>query len=299
MKKIIMLVVCLTMMGIQSVKAQAAIAALHHEGNVTIYSTAQSAIDNSVDGDTIYLSEGAFGGFTVNKGIAVIGSGMKTRVAPDISIEGVNVILSNLALVNDLVIGSDVARVKVRQCKISGNCIFGNLGVSDVEILMCHINGNMSLNENTDNVSIINSKIGIVDTSGSAVGSVNFVNCNIKTLASNDNIFINCIISSDFLGGYLNNCLIYNVMGYNDYSINSDCYYNDSFTLDNNFDCSFSDQNLLDLKYLGTDGTVVGITGGATPYTLASPVLRITDHNIEVDNEQRKLKVTLTLGTEE
>ena len=79
----------------------------------------------------------------------------------------------------------------------------------------------------------------------------------------------------------------------------SDCFYYGDYLLDDNLNSIWTDDQLSSAGYLGTDGTVVGITGGAVPFTLASSVLRITDHNIEVDNEQRKLKVTLTLGTEE
>ena len=297
-----MLVVCLTMMGIQSVNAQIAIAALHHEGNVTIYSSPQIAIDNSVDGDTVYLSEGMFGEFTINKGVAVIGSGMKTVVAPNITIQGCNIFLSNISLVQNLRISNlgGACQVKVRQCKISGNCIFSDYyEVSDVEISMCHIEGYVSLSSSADVISVINSKIGDVRYSGKVDGSAVFVNCNINIVNSSYNSdrnnFVNCIIGS-LCTGYYKNCLYKT-----DYpsAYKSDCYASNDFSFDNNINCSFDDQTLRDSNYLGTDGTVVGITGGATPYTLASPLLHITDHNMEVDNEQRKLKVTLTLGTEE
>lgn len=312
MKKLFVLVVCLTIMGIQSVNAQAAIAMLHHEGNVNMFSSAQAAIDNSVDGDTIYLSEGMFGEFTINKGIAVIGSGMKTIIAPNVNIDGSgiylnNVSVSNLAIVNNILfIGSNSAiqNVKFQQCKISGNCLF-NIYTVRTEFNMCHIQGQMVLNpDGTNDLSVINCKINEVHNGGESLGTVNFTNCNIKSIPqtfsySERNNYINCIVES-LMQGSFKNCLYRNE--YDDseagcYRI--DCYTSPDFTLDKNLECSLTDEQLSAAGYLGTDGTVVGITGGATPFTLASSVLRITDHNIEVDNEQRKLKVTLTLGTEE
>lgn len=302
MKKIIMLVVCLTMMGIQSVKAQAAIAALHHEGNVTVYSSAQVAIDNSVNGDTVYLSEGMFGQFTISKGIAVIGSGMKTTVSPNIYIGNANnVNVSNLSVVGNIEFmeGTTTSNVKIRQCKIADGCYFlGN--ATDVEIAMCHIQVRIQPNpSSTDVLTVINSKIGDVRCGGKDYGSVVFVNCNIGRIDDNDgesrNNYVNCNIRTIGYGNY-KNCLFFSSWCI---PITSDCYHIENILLDDNLNCTWSDQQLKSAGCLGTDGTIVGITGGATPYTLASPVLRITDHNLEVDNEQRKLKVTLKLGTEE
>lgn len=306
MKKLFVLVVCLTIMGIQSVNAQAAIAMLHHEGNVNMYSSAQAAIDNSVDGDTIYLSEGLFGEFTINKGIAVIGSGIKTVVGPNIYIgdtgsESVNnVTVSNLSIIGkiEFLEGAVTNNVKIRQCKTAGDCNFVGTA-TNVEIALCHIHGFICPNPNsTDILTVINSKIGAVRYGGKDYGSVNFVNCNIGGIdiydAQERNNYINCYIGTTGKGNY-KNCLYSNGSG----GVLSDCFYYGDYLLDDNLNSIWTDDQLSSAGYLGTDGTVVGITGGAVPFTLASSVLRITDHNIEVDNEQRKLKVTLTLGTEE
>ena len=62
MKKILLSVVCLVMVGMQSVNAQVGIVALHHEGHVTVFGEDKiaSAIEAAVAGDTIYMSEGHF-----------------------------------------------------------------------------------------------------------------------------------------------------------------------------------------------------------------------------------------------
>lgn len=302
MKKTILFFVCLTVMGIQRVSAQAAIAALHHESNVSIYSSVQGAIDNSVEGDTIYLSEGMFGEFTINKGVAVIGSGMKT-VAPNIYIGDSilnNVTVSNLSIVGSIEFleGTTTSNVKIRQCKIADGCYFTGTA-TDVEIAMCHIHVRINPNpDSTHILTVVNSKIGAVRCGGKEPGSVICVNCNIGGIdvyvGQERNNFVNCYIGTSG-GGFYKNCLFKNVAG----GVHSDCFQYDEYLLDDNLDNIWTDQQLISAGYLGTDGTVVGITGGAAPYTLASPVLRITDHQIEVDNEERKLKVTLTLGTEE
>ena len=76
-------------MATMGVNAQISKVALQHRGAVTLYDTdqIQIAIDNSVDGDTIFLNEGEFPGFTVNKKIAVIGKGNgETKVTGNITI---------------------------------------------------------------------------------------------------------------------------------------------------------------------------------------------------------------------
>lgn len=69
MKKKLFLMACLAVWGVQMSNAQSGTIALHHEGKVTIYDSGniQSAVDASVKGDTLYLSEGTFGGFTITK----------------------------------------------------------------------------------------------------------------------------------------------------------------------------------------------------------------------------------------
>ena len=48
--------------------------------------------------------------------------------------------------------------------------------------------------------------------------------------------------------------------------------------------------------YLGTDGTVVGIDGGDTPFTLVPSVPKVTSSDLQLDNEKKELNVTLTVS---
>lgn len=69
MKKKLFLMACLAVWGVQMSNAQSGTIALHHEGKVTIYDSGniQSAVDASVKGDTLYLSEGTFWRFYHHK----------------------------------------------------------------------------------------------------------------------------------------------------------------------------------------------------------------------------------------
>jgi hypothetical protein len=291
------------MVVIQSVKAQVAIAALHHEGNVTIYSSAQAAIDNSVAGDTIYLSEGIFGGFKVEKPIAIIGAGRTTMISSDITLGKTTtavdsiapgLLLSGLNIVQDVKFYNTIEGARITQCIIGGTCSFlttyNYCSFDNIEILMSQI-GTLSPNGSTKGLSVVASKITYISSGGADEGSVTILNCNIARDESNKINFVNCIIPTLGSGVYAN-CL-YSIPS--SASVIYDCYQND-FTLDDDLNCSLSDEQLKAAGYLGSNGTWVGITGGEVKFSLVTPVAQVVDHSLEVDQVERKLKVTLKLG---
>ena len=49
-------------------------------------------------------------------------------------------------------------------------------------------------------------------------------------------------------------------------------------------------------SYVVTDGTIVGIYGGETPYTLEPTVPKVTASNLQLDMENKKLNVNLTVS---
>lgn len=307
MKKILFSVVCLMMVGIQSVNAQVAIAALHHEGNVTIYSSAQAAIDNSVAGDTIYLSEGIFGGFKVEKPIAIIGAGRTTMISSDITLGKTTtavdsiapgLLLSGLNIVQDVKFYNTIEGARITQCIIGGTCSFmtsNSCSFNNIEILMSQI-GTLSPTNTVKGLTVVASKISKISSDGADEGSVTFLNCNIQDsgrgLSVKNNVFLNCIIELVSSSVYTN-CL------YKDaYSgaVIYNSYYDSNFSLDDDLNCSYTDEQLKELGYTGVEDTLVGITGGDVKFSLVMPVAQVVDHSIEVDQAERKLKVSLKLG---
>ena len=49
-------------------------------------------------------------------------------------------------------------------------------------------------------------------------------------------------------------------------------------------------------SYLGSDGTMVGCYGGQHPFRLTPELPRVTKSAVQVDAENKKLNVTLTLS---
>lgn len=130
-----------------------------------------------------------------------------------------------------------------------------------------------------------------MSSGGADEGSVTILNCNIAEDNSNKINFVNCIIPN--LGSSVyTNCLYINSSSG---SVIHDCYQND-FTLDDDLNCSLTDEQLKTAGFLGPNGTWVGITGGEVKFSLVTPVAQVVDHSLEVDQVERKLKVTLKLG---
>lgn len=307
MKKILLSVVCLVVVGIQSVQAQVAIAALHHNNAVTIYSAAQIqvAVDAAEPGDTIYLSEGIFGGFTVAKRIAMIGAGQTTQISSDVTIGQSDTsveagfLLSGVNLLQDLNFRYIVNGARIMQCVIDGNCSFfysNQYSFSNIEILMSYIKGYLDFGSSSkiQSITVIGSKINEIRNGSAGEGGSTFLNCNIKDTGAytngKNNNFVNCIID-DIGSGVLSNCL-YRA---NNNGIIHNCY-KENFTMPSNLDSPYTDEELRSKNYLGTDNTVVGITGGEAPFSLVMPIVQITEHSLQVDQTERKLQVTLKLG---
>ena len=292
MKKKLFLMACLTVWSILAAKAQLSVATLHHEGNVTIYSGSQiqTAIDNAVAGDTIYLSEGVFDGFTVAKDIAIIGSGVTTVIQEVVKFGSVsNLVLNNILFTREISeTNSDVALngIRFNQCVID-YLHFYIKQTPSIEIRHSYIK-EVNFSNNTSRIS--NSAVTFINCKVNQSGGIGtFINCNISN-AEGGPTCQNCIIVKHN-SGVNENCLVKNNDGDLIHS-----YIDSNFTLNEDLDCSLTDAELVDKGYLGTDGKVVGINGGEIPFTLASPILQVIEHEITPDNVNKKLKVTLKLG---
>ncbi|MDE6368569.1 MAG: hypothetical protein K2K94_04960 [Muribaculaceae bacterium] len=292
-----------------SAMAQRPLVTLSHNGELSFFdnlSSLEDALTAAVNGDTIYLSEGNFlttaSDFTINKKVNIIGCGYNSFVGGKISI----------AWKNDDAIMNGPLFDGVRLDELDD----GNTGyyVPDLEIRRCRIRKVSDLYYFADNIIIDKCFIDEIDIpsgrkvliSNSKIGylkgttyNLSIENCNIKKM----NYFPRTMISSVFDGESAQtngNHTIHNSL-FRTTSITSsssvytyNCYYEDKEHLDENLDISAEDSS----KYLGLDGTVVGVMGGQFPFSVypSVPTVDSANSSVEYDAESNKLKVKITVA---
>ncbi len=302
MKKYLLLAVCFMMMGISASALTINKAMLVHNGNVTLFDgdKIQDAVNAAVDGDAIYLTLGTFKPFNVTKKITIRGTGETSVIdgSVDISIPGspklTSPMLEALAVSGTVTVKSQVDDMIIRKCKI-GN--FGiNAQVDGAVLDRCYITGTLTLSSYIKGMTVVNTKLYSVQANSGATQNTTFVNCNISGL--NTNYFSATIINSIiYTSGTINSTVLLNTLlgtysgsaKIGSSSVAQNCYRN-YFNMDGS--CEYTPSS----SYLGTDGTIIGIYGGETPYTLEPTVPKVTDSNLQLDMENKKLNVNLTVS---
>ena len=318
MKKNFLLTVCFAATSVLGVNAQNGVGtiALHHNGKVTIFdgNKSQDAMNASVKGDTLYLSEGVFAGFDVTHGIVVLGSGENTTVTSDINITGKteNAVFSGLNLLHQFNVKDSLIGLRMTQCQIDYFVVQNDKFLDNSAISMSYLKGGLRLTPSSvHGLEVTNSKIKHIYGGGLFSSSATFFNCNVDynnddynssiygepNYGQSHNTFYNSIVGSP-TGATCINC-VYDYSNSNATLTNS---WKDSWEgwSDNslNMDSPYTDEELMSKGYIGTDGTVIGITGGASPYTLELFVPHVIDHQLEVDNVNKILKATLKMSGE-
>lgn len=302
---------------------------LHHNGSVTLYDAddINAALAASADGDTLYLSEGQFAGFTITKKITVRGSGQMTRIGGDIIVEIPNSPTLTSALLegfysnSNILIKAEVNGLQIKQCKFKD--IQSGANVNNVVFDKCFISGCIYLNQYWLGLNCNNSKINNIATNsywtssflgaGTALlstASIYFVNCNINGIGhSSDGAdyisVINSIIRdttildesniSFCLSGTYNGSINYNSQTTQVYSIYNDEAEAKSVLNNNDLECRHDAAALASKGYMGQDGTIVGCYGGTSPFSLDLVGPKVTATSIQIDNDTKQLSVTLNV----
>lgn len=321
MKKILFSVVCLMMVGIQSVKAQTPAAImLMHQGNATMYSNQEltTAVSAAEAGDTIFLSNGTYNvlsGLTIDKPISLIGAGQGTVVTGDvtIAIDSTAILtgrlLDGIKFTHSVILDQSPDGIIIRKCWIPVNFWIGS-NAGNIQVDRSYIRYFCNKYDFHHSFDAHNSVISQLCTSQNEYsGNIMFTNCNIGKFEAGDNkikaTFINSLVRID--SGVYNhssyvNCVI-NVANNSSYGTFSNCYdFNyANFSSDNGngfpyfaIDASYMVSN----GYLGTDGTIVGAEGGSTPYTLTPSLPTVSESSFTVDDSNRTLNVTLKVTAE-
>lgn len=278
---------------------------LQHKGSGKIYNAdaIETAIKDAVDGDTIFLTEGQFPGFTVNKKITVRGAGQGTKITGDIDVtisgspkmtqtllEGLNAQSKNISL------KSPMNGVKIKQCSFSALATQANN--DEVVLDRCFIQYNLGVSQYLKGMYIVNSKVVSSSNQYPEDAPVNFVNCEVtmEYIGKCSGTFINCIVKC-------NSSTYWSKHRYCNFVSSllcgrwTDC--DSSCTLQNCYESSstsFDVDTLENLGFFGNDGTVVGPMGGANPYTLELAVPKIVENKVSLDAEKKVLNVTLKVS---
>lgn len=305
MKKLILLLITFFAISININADSRAKCLLHHQGTVKVFDgeKIEAAIKASADGDTIFLSEGTFPGFTINKKITIRGAGQESRINSEIKINlNNNPTLTQTLLewlnmdTNSITVESSMKKLKIKQCTFASLRTAAN-NIEDVLVDRCFISDCI---RGFKSAAIVNSKIYYAyDDCGHE-----YFNCNIQSISGRDlsGKFTNCI----FGGGtsyYISNSFFSNCLFKDGYSLESsssakNCWVDNGFILSyTTHDCSFGKYDLEDKGYIGTDGTVVGIEGGSAPFTLEPSVPKVTNSTVAYDAANKLLKVNLTVTT--
>ncbi len=315
MKKNLLLILMTTLMVVGSSVSFAAtrpLIVLMHNGASTLYDNNKlaDAISAAVAGDTIYLSEGAFGGgVTIDKPISIIGAGQKTQIGGNITIDIASNsqmssrILDAIKVKGDIDIQQCPANLTIRKCWVSAR-LYLRENANDVYIDRCYIKQLFphSYTKMTNSINSIISQIGSDDINSWGVSAgFSFVNCNICFCdGSLNGTFINCIVAesdqannSTFL-----NCILRSSV--NSSSSAENCYdYGISFESgeDGFPELDISNEQIASNSYLGTDGTIVGAYGGETPFSLIPSQAHVSESILEMSADKKTMNVSIKVST--
>ena len=313
MKRNLILLVCLFFISIVTVKAQTSKVALQHSGNVTLYNADElsKALDASVDGDTLYLNEGTFtGGITIKKKVTIIGSGSASIISGDVTIAftGTPTLTANLLdalnISGTINITSAVNGLKLRKCKFTN--ISFSAYVNDMIIDRCFCTNTFTLSTYVKGLTVINSKIYNLNGGAYNTSAATFINCCICSIYASS--FSGTIMNS-ILYTYYNYNANYGIFGTSALLVNTlvntsylkitgcttqNCMESTNFSINGSTcECNLTTDDLQNASYLGNDGTVVGVYGGTTPFTLVPAVPTVSSYKINVDAANKKLNVNL------
>lgn len=302
---------------------------LSHNGVKTMFmwDQVQDAVDDAVDGDTIYLSEGTFQPFNVTKRIMVRGAGNKTMIDGncEVDISGLEKlqmpVLDALSFTGDITVTSAYKQFTIRKCQMQSlNFIKGIF--YDVKLDRCNIENELFLTNNVKEFNCFNTKIKSLKPDNYLSGNAYFNHCNIRAIEDTIRAtFDYCVLRycmawvkgnkyGTCIGGSVLNYCIYptynsclNLGGTYDFSVSGQgaplFLYNSNVNFNNCYkvriDKAADVVNYKSSSYLGDDDTMVGCYGGQHPYNRNPEVPGVTKYNLSIDAATRTMKVTLTV----
>ena len=275
---------------------------LRHGGNTTFYKyyEVQNAVDAAVDGDTIYLTDGTYQPFNINKRIMVRGAGPTTMIEGDceIDISGTAKltmpVLDAICFNGNVIVKSAYKQFTLRKCKMVDLIWNESNEFWDTKVTQCYFTNMLNLPNNVKEFNAFNSKINYLHPHDYTEGQATFNHCNIGSVTDtiSNSSFYNCCIyetsggrnKSYIIGCVLKSCTLsaYDVRTSNCSMV--DCIKN------------LGNADYMEWKsYYAPDGTLNGVYGGQYPFSLNPELPTVTKYQLGVDPTTKTMHVKLTV----
>ena len=303
MKAKTLLTACLFMLAVGANAANDGKAILHHDKKPTAIYDADKlsdALNAAVAGDTIYLSAGTFPTFTLEKAITIKGAGTNTKISNGVNIDipGNPTLTSSLleaVEVNGAItVKSDMANFLIKMVKTT-DLQFANQLNTNALVDRCYLDKFTITSAMTD-FYVRNSYIWNLTSTSLKFNKCNFINCRIQgDWNKAAGRFINCELrrtgdNTSIKSSILSYSLVYSYFN----SVHPSSYQEKVYFDDTRDWLSVDDR--LNKGYICKDGTVVGVEGGKTPYSLTPSGPKETSSTVKVSDSEKKLNVSITVS---
>ena len=292
------------MLGVGTNAANNGKAILHHDKKpAAIYDADQlsEALIAATAGDTIYLSAGMYPTFTLDKAITIKGAGTNTKISNGVIIDipGNPTLTSSLleaVEVNGAItVRSDMTNFLIKMVKTT-DLQFANQLNTNALVDRCYLDKFTITSAMTD-FYVRNSYILNLTSTSLKFNKCNFINCCIKgDWNKAAGRFINCELrrtGNDYLT--IKSSLLSYSLVYSDFNSVDHSTYQEKVYFDDTRDWLSVDDRL-NKGYICKDGTVVGVEGGKTPYSLTPSGPKETSSTVKVSDSEKKLNVSINVS---
>ena len=303
MKAKTLLTACLFMLAVGANAANDGKAILHHDKKPTAIYDADKlsdALNAAVAGDTIYLSAGTFPTFTLEKAITIKGAGTNTKISNGVTIDipGNPTLTSSLleaVEVNGAItVKSDMTNFLIKMVKTT-DLQFANQLNTNALVDRCYLDKFTITSAMTD-FYVRNSYIWNLTSTSLKFNKCNFINCRIKgDWNKATGRFINCELRRTGDNTSIKSSILSYSLVYSYYNSVDPSTYQEKVYFDDTRDWLSVDDRL-NKGYICKDGTVVGVEGGKTPYSLTPSGPKETSSTVKVSDSEKKLNVSINVS---
>ena len=303
MKAKSLLTACLFMLAVGANAANDGKAILHHDKKPTAIYDADKlsdALSAAVAGDTIYLSAGTFPTFTLEKAITIKGAGTNTKISNGVIIDipGSPTLTSSLleaVEVNGAItVKSDMTNFLIKMVK-TYDLQFANQQNTNALVDRCYLDKFTITSAMTD-FYVRNSYIWNLTSTSLKFNKCNFINCRIQgDWNKAAGRFINCELRSTGDNTSIKSSILSYSLVYSYYNSVDPSTYQEKVYFDDTHDWLSVDDKL-NKGYICKDGSVVGVEGGKTPYSLTPSGPKETSSTVKVSDSEKKLNVSITVS---